>query len=349
MFYNEGAVPEETVTYLSDESRMAGGFVDAWLKREDWALGEWVGDFTGLSLPPLPPEEPYIWILEGLGTGAARAEREGKLADRLARVLESAPDREEPDENRTQALYNVLVLCSEVRRHEILGGPLKEVLDRELLPEIPLGYNLRFALRQALMMNPPGRDLEPLWVAMAKGETHPFLPSDRYDAFNGVLLLPPDANGEFAVASMSAVLKALAEALEKDEEREQERQDRFAAMLDQVTECWQLERHLAPFWRDSFFNHWLVWAKVRLVERILLEKTAVEEIQLILGDIERERRMRDSIPRRMLGEFFNTATVFVQRSRNAKDSLAEALSRLRAAWHREARVPVGTAALGFGI
>ena len=333
------------MAYLSDESRMAEEFVDAWLKREDWALSEWLDDFTGVNLPPLPPEEPYVWILVGLGTGVARAERERKLAQRLAQVLDAAPDREELDERRRQALYNVLVLCSEIRGPEILPAPLRRMFERALLPDIPLGYNLRFALRQALMMNPSGRDLEPLWVAMAKGEPHPFLPSDRYDAFHGVLLLPPDEQGEFTVSAMSAVLMALAEALDQEEQREQERHDRFGAMLDRVTECWGSDGYLARFWRESFGDRWPAWASTCIAaERFRLHEAAMAEIRRVRADIERPLLIGARTPRRQRGEIFNTMAVFVQEGHTVSPALGEALAQERASWHEEARLPVEAAA-----
>ncbi len=231
-------MPEEQVAYLSPEGRMAARFVEAWLARSDWSPHGWVNDFTGSSLPALPQGEPYLWFLEGLGTGRTRGERARGLALRLAQILESAPDRQPFDLDRRQALYNVLLLCSDIRQPEVLAEPLKKMLGRAALPDNPMGYNLRFALRQALMMNPPGRELERLWVDMAKGKVHLFLPSDRYAAFNGVLLLPPDEKGEFAVAALSDVLKTLADALETDEKNDRARDDRFSAMLDAVPACW---------------------------------------------------------------------------------------------------------------
>ena len=269
-------MPQPSTADLSEEARLAREFVAAWLARDDWKLDEWVDDFAGMSLPPLPPEESYVWFLEGLGTDNGRPDRARKLAKRLAGVLESRPDAGELDLDRRQALYNVLVLCSEIRDLETLAEPLKEMLHRRSLPDIGGRYDLRFALRQALMMNPPGRELEPTWVEMAKGKTHPFLPSDRYAAFHGVLLEPKDDEAVYAVDAMSKVLKALALALalalETDEPNESTRRDRFKTLLDRVVQCWGSDQYLVRFFWDSYLHPWPAWAFACLVEKFLTDE-----------------------------------------------------------------------------
>ena len=251
------------------------------LREDDWNLDDWVDDFTGMNLPPLPPEESYVWFLEGLGTDNGRPERARKLAKRLAGVLESRPDAGELDLDRRQALYNVLVLCSEIRDLETLPEPLNEMLHRSSLPDISGRYALRFALRQALMMNPPRRELEPIWVGMAQGETHPFLPSDRYDAFHGVLLEPQDEEGVYAVDAMSKVLKALALALETDEPNEPTRKGRFKTLLDRVVQCWGSDQYLVRFFWDAYLHPWPAWAFACLVEKFLTDENMIREIRII--------------------------------------------------------------------
>jgi hypothetical protein len=326
---------EGSITYSSDECRMAGEFLEAWLARDDWTPAEWVDDFTGLNLPSLPPEEPFLWFLEGLGAGSRRVRGERELARRLARVLDLAPDRQQLDQDRRQALYNVLVLCSEVRRPELLAGPLKLMLIRASLPEIHLGYNLRFALRQALMMNPPGRELEPVWVAMARGEIHPFLPSDRYDAFNGVLLLPQDDKGDFAVAAMSEVLNALVEALESHEKGETERYALFAAMLDKVTECWVDERYLVRFWREAFDAPWRTWALVCIAMAFGVKGAPLREILKICRDIPPQ----NGSYRLVRGALFNTASIFARQTHEIRPGFVSALNVELSNWRRQAHVP----------
>lgn len=330
---------EEPVGYLGDEIRMAGEFVEAWLGRKDWTPDRWVDDFTGLNLPPLPANEPYVWWLLGLGTGLRRVLREEKLAGRLAQVLDLAPDRHQLDHDRKQALYNALVLCSEIRKPESLAEPLKRMLLRASLPDISAGYNLRFVLRQALMMNPPGRELEPVWVAMAKGESHTFLPSDRYDALNGVLLLPEDERGEFAAGAMSEVLKALADALEGDEHNAAERGRRFGGMLDRIAMCWLSERYLAHFWRQSWDRAWPPWAIVCIAKALGLRGRALDEIHFFCLELEEGERTANGVNRRERGGLFNTATVFTRKSRDISDGMSEALNAELERWRHEFEVP----------
>ena len=332
---------EEQVADLSPEGRMALTFVDSWLARSDWSLGQWVSDFTGFSLPPLPQGEPYLWFLEGLGTGRTRRERSGALALRLARILESEPDRQPFDLDRRQALYNVLLLCSDIRQPEVLAEPLEKMLSRAALPAHPTGYNLRFALRQALMMNPKGRELEHLWVDMANGQIHPFLPSDRYAAFDGVLLLPPDDKGEFAVAAMSEVLKALAEALETDELNDRTRDDRFTVMLDTVSTCWageQSESLVARFWREAWVTPWPQGALKCVARRLGVRGDSLREIEAYFASIPRSG---NGDYRRQRGGIFNAATVFVRRVPDIGARMVQALSMELASWRFEAGVPAG--------
>lgn len=323
---------EQLAADLSEEARLARQFVAAWLGRDDWKLSEWVDDFSGVNLPPLPPEEPYVWILEGLGNDAGRPKRSATLARRLAEVLEARPDTGDLDLDRQQALYNVLVLGSEIRDLPVLARPLKNMLDRASLPDIKGRYSLRFALRQALMMNPPGRELESLWVAMAQGETHPFLPSDPYDAFHGVLLLPPDKKKEYAADGMSKVLKTLAIRLERDDVNEETRDNRFSALLDRVVQCWGSDQYLVRFFWDSYLDPWPAWAFACVVEKFLTDENMIREIRIIRKAFDQHLASGTAVSEREALMYAGKASVQLTRSLRIFDPAKAEQVRF---WHRK--------------
>ena len=314
---------QENVVYRNDETRMAEEYMAQWLAGGSWTVEEWVDDFTGMNLPPLPPAEAYVWLLEGLGTGVAKAEREQQLARRLALVLESEPDRRGLDQRHRRALFSVLKLCSEVRVPETLAIPLRGMLQRALLPEIPFGYNLRLMLRQALIVNPPGQELAPLWAQMARGLEHPFLPADRDAAFDGALLLPPDEQGEFPVETMVEVLGALAVALQQDRTEANERDRRFRELVARVREGWADPRYDTRFWRESFLGGWPAWTTASIAREFGLPEHEVAEVDRYRSDLDRvvSEAERASV--------YNTATIFVLKSDAVGEQKATALDQQR--------------------
>ncbi len=91
--------------------------LDAWLRHEQWQPIELIRLLVGDDLPAVgSAEEPYVWILRGIGTGAYRADRKARMAARMGEFIEQQPEVELPGPRPEQMFYNLLQLCAGMTR-----------------------------------------------------------------------------------------------------------------------------------------------------------------------------------------------------------------------------------------
>jgi hypothetical protein len=252
-----------------------------WLEdpaRDHRQLVRWL---QALDLPPVDPdEEPYLWILRGLPTGGDLPEYEEKLAESSARLLDSEPDVRLMGGDPDMVCYNLLELCARLRCEIILAGPLRSLYRRNnLAGRRYLGMDLRHSLRFALTHNQPDCELEPVWMAMVRGEATPGLVGSRLDGYDGILHM--QVRGQPGVPPREAIVRALSE-LSGVLKNSSERVHDFAALLlrlcdqfpghfDSLALIQMSDKQCWPAWTDMAIpalfvrvgeNHYVAWRPV---------------------------------------------------------------------------------------
>src|SRR6202167_6417094 len=108
--------------------------LDDWLSRKLWQPIELIRLLVGDDLPAVgPAEEPYLWILRGIGTGADGAHREAALAARIGEFIDQKPEADLPGPRPEKMLYHLLSLCAGINKPDALAAELLRMLRRKKL------------------------------------------------------------------------------------------------------------------------------------------------------------------------------------------------------------------------
>ncbi len=241
--------------------------LEAWLSEEGArsTLSDWL---RGYELPAVGhAEEPYVWMLRALSFSDDSARRE--LARRAALLLDDGRPHEglrgRGDED---LLYNLLYLCAGLRCREELSEPLYRVYDffaRDGARAFPADsrYDLRGALRDALIPNQTDERLRGVWGQMLGGRPHEMLQGGRYAGFDGLIHMPVRESGRYAPAA-GEIGRALAKMAEHLED-EKERHESFRRLVERAREAWpRYDRWNEDLLRQAISNDWPTWAFTRL-------------------------------------------------------------------------------------
>lgn len=195
----------------------------SWLNCEKWTPEQLIDWLQGYDLPAVGhDEDPYVWLLRGLPLGEDRNRMEVRFAERVAHVLEDAPDVKRPGKRPDEVLYNLFMLCAGLSCPEQLGEPLWRIYERQSARrEKRLDTEVRGALRAALVENQLDNRLQDLWERMVNGQKDEFLRGNQYDAFEGILPMPPtaDMRGNPCLNAIGCGLEAMARYLERERDR----------------------------------------------------------------------------------------------------------------------------------
>jgi hypothetical protein len=240
--------------------------LDQWLSQKRWKPSELIRLLTGDDLPAVDPvDEPCVWLLRAIGTGADGAEREAGLARRLGKFIDREPDVKRPGPRPEHMLYNLLSLCAGINRPDELAGPLLRMLERRRLKGAWNGLSLRSQLRAALASNQADTRLEPVWLAMARGEPHEFLEGNRIAGLNGILLMPLPESEDPPADTIGAALGAIARYLENVPRRE----GIFTRLIERAERTYQAGPVLVSdlvWW--AFCDSWPPWARKCLADKL---------------------------------------------------------------------------------
>jgi hypothetical protein len=241
--------------------------LEAWLGRAGTRakLLDWL---KGYELPAVGhTEEPYVWMLRALSFSDDVRRRE--LARRVALLL----DGERPHERLGESLYdddflyNLLYLCAGLRCREELGAPLRRVYD--FFAEggaLPAGgrYDLRGALRDALITNQTDRHFEGAWRQMLDDSPHEMLRGGRYAGLDGLIHMPEKADGGEYVPAVGEVGRALAMMAEYLW-GEPGRHRAFRRLIGRAKKAWpDYARWDEDLLQQAIAHDWPPWAALRL-------------------------------------------------------------------------------------
>lgn len=210
--------------------------LEAWLKSKEWTMKELLEWLQGYRLPPVGYDyEVYVWMTRALLTSNKREKMERELAARLASLLETRPDVHRLGDRPEEVLYNLFMLCAEMRQKKILGRPLYELYKRHKLKGEWHGLSLRSALRTALIYNQINDELKRVWRKMVLGQANKFLKGHEFDGFEGALHLPkePDSD-EPNINEIGYALKAMSLYLKQKLDRRPE----FQLLINKVTDTY---------------------------------------------------------------------------------------------------------------
>lgn len=263
-----------------------------WLGKKDWTTAELLGFLQGYGLPPVGhDEEPYVWLLRGLPSGANRQNAETELAHRVAALLREQPDVNRPGRRPEQALCNLLLLCVGLNAAEILAKPLAELYDRQMkkntLAGSWIGLSLSARLRDALIENQIDNRFKQLWLEMSKGNSSERLPGHPPHGFSGILWMPK-LEGQRGIPDIEAIGEAL-KSLTVYLESAADRSKRFERFLRRVKDAypdvsWDLE-----FLLMCYGNQWPKWTRLEKDESSILSPIANE-----LDELASNRRLPSS-------------------------------------------------------
>jgi len=239
--------------------------LDDWLSRKLWQPIELIRLLVGDDLPAVgPAEEPYVWILRGIGTGADGAHREAALAARIGEFIDQKPEADLPGPRPEKMLYNLLSLCAGINKPDELAAELLRMLRRKKLSGEWDGMPLRSELRAAIASNQADKSLEPVWLWMAKGTPHDFLGGTPFQGFDGILLMPLPDSEDPPLDSIGEALGAIARSLDKVPGK----QRIFGSLIDRASRAYSgplLIYHLAS---KPFYDSWPTWARKILARRV---------------------------------------------------------------------------------
>lgn len=240
--------------------------LDEWLSRKQWQPIELIRLLVGDDLPAVGPgEEPYVWILRGLGTGADGAEREAGLAARMGEFIDQKPEVELPGPRPEQMLFNLLSLCAAMNRPDELAAPLRRMMKRAALSGEWDGFSLKSELRAALASNQADTSMEKDWLSLARGGPHKTLEGNPFQAFDGLLLMPLPEDEDPATDSIRGALGAIVQYLEKAPNREQI----FSRLIERADQTYQIGPLLdcnLLWW--AFYDSWPPWARETLTLKV---------------------------------------------------------------------------------
>lgn len=180
-----------------------------WADQEGFDLQTLVDWLQGTGLPAVGhDEEPFVWLLRGLPTGANRHAVSEKLAEGIARLLGQRPDVERIGDRPEQLLYNLLEVATHLNYPDQLASPLHELFRRKRLNGSWAGVDLRHVLRSALISNQRDNRLYAEWKSLLETREHGFLGGNETDGLDAVRLMPAseDERGE---PTMDAIGHAL--------------------------------------------------------------------------------------------------------------------------------------------
>src|SRR6266404_225706 len=234
--------------------------VSTWVEPKEPDAAHLLNWLQGSELPPVGhQEEPFLWLLRGIPVGSHRYEAERKMASAAARILAMEPDLNPVGKRPDQLLYNLLMLCAGLGATDELAEQLYSVLGRQTVNGRWMGNDLRGTLRAALIENQIDNRLKPVWEAMLSGTRGESLPGNRYDGFEGILLMPlsPDRREQPDLDAIGSALTVLAGVLKEEEDKRSD----FRYLVSRVYEAYpgrpSLQEELV---RQADKNNWPTWA-----------------------------------------------------------------------------------------
>ena len=259
----------------------------AWLRDDDAKQETLVDWLQGYGLPGADRDEhTFLWIVRAIPLGADRHATRQRLAERVARLLDSEPDVRPPGAQPERLLTNLFLLCANLRVREKLARPLYLVFQRHRKgKDIPKHLTLVVldSLRDALAENQADNRLQPVWEIMIKGGKHPLLPGDPLDAWRGFVGMPSNLES-FGQPSLDAAGEALA-ALAVHVEDMPQRNALFREAIDAFCERFKgsriLERALIE---QADSNHWPTWAIRKLPTHFLILEDSNEVVVAYASD-----------------------------------------------------------------
>jgi hypothetical protein len=93
---------------------------------------------------------------------------------------------------RSGVMINSLVFATQIRRPDVLQGPLERLFTERIIPSgvgIATQDNRNY-LRDAMMVNQGDQRFRPVWLGMIRSNKHNYLPGGRNEGLAGVLELP---------------------------------------------------------------------------------------------------------------------------------------------------------------
>lgn len=246
----------DTLKTISDEpsSRMARD-IDDWLIQPDWTVDSLASWLQGDSVPFSDDGvEPFVWLQRALSLTKDPANLQAEFVRRVAMLLRSQPAVDSSKLERI--LYNLFMLCAWLRHPAAFGEPLKSILESD---NEWFSLELRDALRIALMNNQSDQSLRPIWQAMLSGQGHGFLPGNKFDGFEGILLMPEPSDARNTIREIFDGLEGIAKALGSDERLQVE----FRFLLDRAIETHAgLPGFNERFARELKTQHLKPWARM---------------------------------------------------------------------------------------
>lgn len=248
--------------------------LEEWLKSKEWSLEELLQWLQGYRLPPVGYDyEVYVWMIRALLTSSKREKMEKELAIRLAGLLETRPDVSRPGDRPDEVLYNLFMLCAEIKQKKIIGPHLDEVYKRRKLNGEWHGLSLRSALRTSLIYNQTNGELKKVWRRMVLGRANKFLRGHELDGFEGALHLQkgPDSD-EPDINEIGNALKAMSVYLKN----ELDRRPKFQSLINKVKDTYSNRK---TWDMDLIYQadkqNWERWTLTCLPKLCLREKDVV--------------------------------------------------------------------------
>jgi hypothetical protein len=241
-------------------------FVSKWLGQQSWKASELLELLIGHGLPPFGHEdEPYLWLLRGLGLGSDRPTQEEEMARRVAALLENSAVTKKILGRRDEKLtYNLLLLAGGLGSPDQLADPLYRLFESSwsnphFKRKTWLGISVIDCLRAALIENQKDNRLLTEWREMLSEGTSSRLAGNVYDGFDGVRLMPqsPELRGEPALSELGSALARMASCLSK----ERDPRSKFKELIATVLETYPGR----PTWDQDLLwqahhNEWPHWA-----------------------------------------------------------------------------------------
>jgi hypothetical protein len=236
--------------------------LNSWLARKDSEPEQLISWLRGEGLPASDiQQEPYAWVLDGLPLADERYLAETRLATRIARLLQTQPDKQALDERRSEWLYNLLMLCAGLSCPTQLADELHAMFMRRQLPATTtlIGKSLESirlpqALESALITNQRDARMRAVWLSMIRERDHEYLTGDEYAGFEGIRLMPSSsaARGTPAVDDIGDGLAIMAKHIEHEPDRRVE----FHGLIDRVMRTYSGR----PTWDAELVHQAHIWS-----------------------------------------------------------------------------------------